>query len=408
MLYSFYAMNRWMMDPVHLMSEASRAMLAPLAYSGFPPAKGAFAGLEILSRMTQRYDKPSFGLSVQEEVVWERPFCRMLRFASQRESGKSPRIFLVAPLSGHYATLLREMVACLVARNEVFITDWTCASQVPLQEGDFGVDTYTDYLMDMLGHLHEDDPERPVHAVAVCQPCPQLLAAAAVMAEEKNPARPASMTLMAGPIDPAAAPTQVTELADGHPISWFRRHAIHQVPLGQAGAGRRVYPGYLQLMGFMAMNPDRHIEQHVNLFYDRLHGREEKAAKVVDFYDEYFATLDLDAPFYLETVERVFQRREIAVGDYHHNGALVKPEAIKDIALLTVEGERDDISAPGQTLAAQELCSGLPKSLKSHYLQEGAGHYGCLAGRRFRTGILPRLEAFFEAHNTPRKALAKA
>jgi poly(3-hydroxybutyrate) depolymerase len=397
MIYTLHHMRQRMLEPLNLAAETGQMMLQPAA-NFFAPARFAQASLEMVGRVTRTYAKPDFGLDIEEEVVDEKPFCRLLHFPNRYGRTDGRTILLVAPLSGHHATLLRDTVDAFIEEDEVLITDWTCASQVPTKHGDFGLDGYIDYLLDFLRQGHALAGGQGYHAVAVCQPTVPLLAAVSLMAEAGSPERPRSMTLMSGPIDPAAAPTEVTELAGRHSMDWFRQHVIHKVPLSHPGAGRGVYPGYLQLAGFMAMNPDRHVEQHANLFYDRLRGDHASAQRLTDFYDEYLSVLDMDGAFYLDTIERVFQKRELARGTMTWRNQRVDPAKITDVATLTVEGGRDDISAPGQTAAAHDLLTGLPAAKTAHHLEEGAGHYGSFAGRRFHESILPRLRAFMAEH----------
>jgi poly(3-hydroxybutyrate) depolymerase len=397
MIYTLHAFNQRLMEPLNLAAEAGQMWLQPAA-AFYPPARMAQASLEMVGRITRTYAKPEFGLDVEPEVLDEKPFCRLLRFANRHGSRDARTLFLVAPLSGHHATLLRDTVDALIEQDDVLITDWTDASQVPVGDGPFGLDDFVAYLLDFMDLAHADSGRAGYHAVAVCQPTVPLLAAVALQAQHGAAAKPQSLTLMSGPIDAGAAETEVTRLANRHTTNWFRRHVIHTVPISHPGAGRDVYPGYLQLAGFMAMNPDRHVEQHANLFYDRLMGEHHRAQKMTDFYDEYLSVLDMDAQFYLETIERVFQRRELASGRFRWRGELVDPGAVTDVPTLTVEGGRDDISAPGQTAAAHTLLSGLPDAQKAHHLEEGAGHYGTFAGRRFHTSILPKLRDWIATH----------
>lgn len=397
MNYTLHAMHRRMMEPLNLAAEAGQMMLQPVA-AFYPPARFAQASLEMVGRVTRTYAKPDFGLDVEPEVVDDKPFCRLLRFRNRHGRRNAKTLLVVAPLSGHHATLLRDTVDALIEQDDVLITDWTCASQVPAGEGPFDMDDFVAYLMDFMVQADAEAGRGGYHAIAVCQPTVPLLAGVAVMAQRGIDSRPRSMTLMSGPIDPAAAETDVTRLAKRHTLNWFRRNVIHQVPLSHPGAGRQVYPGYLQLAGFMAMNPDRHVEQHTNLFYDRLRGDTQRAQRVADFYDEYLSVLDLDAAFYLDTIERVFQNRELMTGEFTWRGQPVDPGTITDTAVLTVEGGRDDISAPGQTYAAHHLLTNLPDKKKAHHLEEGAGHYGSFAGKRFHTSILPRIREFVAAN----------
>ena len=341
------------------------------------------AGLEMLSRFRLSHTRPSFAIdsvtvshrevAVREEIVLDLPFGKLLHFAKD-----------VAPLSGHFSTLLRDTVRTMLADHDVFITDWTNARDVPLAAGRFGVDDYIAYVIRFLEQMGPGS-----HIFAVCQPCVQTLAAVAIMSEDRNPATPLSMTLMAGPIDPRESPTSVNELAMGKSLAWFKHNLIAHVPHRFAGGGRRVYPGFQQLVAFMAMNMDRHRDAHLRL-YQHLAAQElDDAAVVKKFYDEYFAVLDLTEEFYLETVDRVFQRAELATGDFTFYGTAVDPAAIRHTALLTVEGGRDDICAVGQTAAAHDLCRSLRPHLKRHHLQTNVGHYGTFSGKRWRKEIYP-------------------
>ena len=313
------------------------------------------------------------------------PFATLLRFKKDTDTVQ-PRVLVVAPLSGHFATLLRGTVQTLLPEHDVYITDWHNARDVNLMHGDFGFDDYIDHVIRFLEKIGPG-----AHVVAVCQPCVQVLAAVAVMAQADNPAQPRSMTLMAGPIDTRVNPTEVNKLATGKPIEWFEQNLITRVPPYFMGALRRVYPGFIQLAAFMSMNMERHVKAHLDLFYNLLDGENDKAETTKAFYDEYFAVLDLPAEFYLETVDRVFQQALLAQGKLTFRGGRVDPAAIRRTALLTVEGERDDICAVGQTVAAQELCSGLRPYLKRHHFQAGVGHYGVFNGKRWNTQIYPIL-----------------
>jgi len=397
MLYGVHAMHRMMLEPINLMAETGYMLLEPLATASLP-ARTMQAGLELIGRVTRSYGKPEFGLDVEPEVVEEKPFCRLLRFQPRPEAASDRRYLLIAPLSGHHATLLRHTVDAFLDHGEVWLTDWTDAAEVPFGEGSFGLDDFVGYLIDFMGQVAGPAGDRNYHAVAVCQPGPALVMAVSHLSATGAGSRPDAMTLISAPMDVAAAETEVTRLAKEHPISWFRRRVIHTVPLFRPGAGRQVYPGFLQLAGFMAMDPERHAEKHLNLFFDRISGQHEAAQKTVDFYDEYWSALDMDAAFYLETIERVFQRRDLALGQATWRGHAIRPELVKDVALMTVEGEKDDICAPGQTEAAHAILSGLPKRLRDRHVEPGVGHYGGFAGGRFRANILPRILAFAERH----------
>ncbi len=351
------------------------------------------AALEMLSRFRLSHDRPAFGLSsvrvdnrdvpVVEEVALDLPFGTLLHFRKDMDTPQ-PKVLVTAPLSGHFATLLAGTVKVLLRDHDVFITDWKNARDVPLSEGDFGVEDYISYV---IRFLEEIGPG--THILAVCQPCVQALAAVAVMSEDRNPATPLSMTLMAGPVDVRESPTMVNDLANQRPIEWFERNVIARVPWRYAGAGRKVYPGFVQLTAFMSMNMDRHRATHRKLYDHILAGETEKAHKIKEFYDEYFAVLDLTEAFYIETIERIFQRAELATGALNYRGRKVDPGKIRYTALLTVEGGRDDICGLGQTSAAHDLCASLRPHLKRHHLQANVGHYGVFNGRRWETEIYP-------------------
>jgi poly(3-hydroxybutyrate) depolymerase len=358
------------------------------------------AGCEVFSRLRLTHERPGFGIdSVQagdktvpvlEVAVHRTAFCTLQRFMrddlGDAADAERPKVLVVAPLSGHFATLLADTVRTLVADHDVYVTDWHNARQVPLHEGRFGLDEYVDQLIRFIDLLGPG-----THLVAVCQPCVPTLAAVALMAQRNHPAQPRSMTLMAGPIDCRVNPTQVNELATGKPIEWFERNLISRVPWRYPGAMRRVYPGFLQLAAFMSMNPERHRQAFRDLYRHLCDGEESAAAATRRFYEEYFAVNDLPAEFYLETVQRVFQAFDLARGTLRVHGELVEPAAIRRTALFTVEGERDDICSIGQTVAAHDLCSGIRPYMKSHHVQVGVGHYGVFSGRRWQTQIYPRV-----------------
>ena len=315
-----------------------------------------------------------------------------MRFVSSGSAGR--RVLLVAPMSGHHATLLRGTVQDMIdAGLEVFVTDWKDARIVPLLHGDFDLGSYIETIVGFLQHLGPD-----THVVAVCQPAPAVVAAVALMAAANDPAQPRSMTLMGGPVDTRAAPTVVTKLAAQHPIDWFERHVVATVPAWHPGAFRRVYPGFLQLAAFISMNPDRHMEAHKRMFAHLVKGDDDSAAAHRRFYDEYLSVMDVPASYYLQTVETFFQKHDLARGVMTVRGEAVLPSAIERTALMTVEGELDDISAPGQTIAAQVMCSGIPSERRMQYLQPGVGHYGIFNGRKWRGEILPRIKGFIEAN----------
>lgn len=324
-------------------------------------------------------------VDVVEETVLTTPFCSLLRF-SRKDADNEPRVLLVAPMSGHFATLLRGTIRTLLRDHDVYVTDWRNARDISLDKGAFGIDDFVQCIIDFIKFMGPQS-----HVVAVCQPAVAALAAVAVMAEDNDPDQPASLTLMAGPIDTCASPTKVNEFAKSKPIEWFREKLISVVPRSLPGAGRRVYPGFLQLTAFVSMNVERHANAFVDLFRSRVEGDSEKADRIRAFYEEYFAIMDLDADFYLQTIETVFHKNALSEGKLLFKGRSVMPSAIKKTFLLTVEGENDDICAVGQTLAAQDLCSGLRSYMKLHHLQPDVGHYGVFNGRRWENQIYPVL-----------------
>jgi polyhydroxyalkanoate depolymerase len=323
---------------------------------------------------------------VYEEIALDLPYGNLLHFGKDGVEAPQPKVLIVAPLSGHYATLLRDTVQTMLRDHDVYITDWKNARDVPMSAGPFGFADYVDYLIKFLHHLGPG-----ANLVGVCQPCVAALVAVAVMAEEKDPCQPRTLTLMGGPVDVRESPTVVNRLATTRPLSWFQTKVIAHVPARYPGAGRAVYPGFLQLTAFMSMNQRRHIDQHWKLFDMYVAGDAAEAAKIKDFYDEYFAVLDLTAEFYIETVDIVFQRALLAKGELTHRGKPVRPDAIHRTALLTVEGERDDICAVGQTSAAHTLCTSLRPHMKRHHLQPGVGHYGVFSGKKWQTQVYPQV-----------------
>jgi poly(3-hydroxybutyrate) depolymerase len=356
---------------------------------------------ELFERTTRRYGKPQFGLktttvdwkqvAVTEKVVWKRPFCNLIRFERDLPAGRAAdrKLLIVAPMSGHYATLLRGTVEAMLPHADVHITDWVDARMVPVAEGSFDLDDYIDYLIDI---LHALGPN--VHVMAVCQPSVPVLAAVALMEARRDRAVPATMTLMGGPIDTRRNPTVVNLLAEEHDLDWFRDNVIMPVPWPAPGFLRDVYPGFLQLSGFMSMNLDRHIIAHKDFFMHLVRNDGDGAEKHRDFYDEYLAVMDLTAEFYLQTVDTVFIRHALPKGEMTHRGEKVDPAAIRGVALFTVEGENDDISGVGQTQAAHDLCVNIPAGRRAHYLQPKVGHYGVFNGSRFRAEIVPRILDF--------------
>ena len=398
--------------------EMAHAMLAPLRWGArrlkfqmeLPMilfgendiAKRMTAGIEVFENLTKRYGKPDFGITethihglpvpITEEVVMEKPFCRLLHFnRDESVAGKryDPKVLLVAPLSGHYATLLRGTAKAMVSEHNLYVTDWTDAREVPVHDGDFGFEDYVDYLIEFIRFLGPN-----THVMAVCQPSVPALAAAAVMAAQDDPCQPASLTMMGGPIDTRRNPTAVNLLAQEKPMAWFEGNVIMHVPFPHPGFSRPVYPGYIQLSGFMTMNLDRHITAHQNLFDHLVKGDCDSVEQHHKFYDEYLSVMDLPAEFYLETIERVFQQHHLPDGKLMHRGVPVDCAAIRKTAIMTIEGEKDDICGLGQTEAAQDLCINVPADERYHYVQAGVGHYGVFNGTRWRTEIQPRIREF--------------
>jgi polyhydroxyalkanoate depolymerase len=395
MLYQAYQAQTDLLTPVRAVAE-----LAGEGFRHLPPpwrrslvARNLAAGCELVERAHLTHERPPFGIStvngrrrtmpVQEEAFDVRPFGTLVHFRKDNRLPQ-PKVLLVAPLSGHFATLLRGTVRTLLAEHDVYVTDWHNARDVGLEHGRFGFDDYVEHIIDWLALLGPG-----AHLMAVCQPCVPALVAASVMAQGRHEAQPASLTLMAGPIDTRVKPTAVNELATAHPMEWFERNLITTVPLRYPGRFRRVYPGFLQVASFMTMNPERHMSAHRELYGHLVDGDEQSAAVTKEFYDEYFAVLDMTAEFYLETVDAVFQRQLLAKGELEYRGRTVEPRAIRRTSLFTVEGERDDICSPGQTYPAHDLCSSVKPMHRRHHLQPGVGHYGVFNGRRWETQIYP-------------------
>ncbi len=403
-LYWFYETSRAALGPSRVWADATRLLfknpINPLSFTTF--GKSVAAACELFERSTRRYSKPEWRIEstlvggervpVQISTVWERPFCRLLHFERVFEHAPKrpqPKLLIVAPMSGHFATLLRGTVEAFLPNHDVYITDWADSRMVPMSEGRFDLDDYIDYVIDILHELGGD-----THVIAVCQPSVPVIAAAALMEADDDPYAPTSMILIGGPIDTRVNPTAVNALAQKRGIDWFRSHVITKVPFPNPGFLRDVYPGFLQLNGFVSMNLDKHIEAHKQLFLNLVRGDGDSAHKHKEFYDEYLAVMDLAAEFYLQTVDTVFVRHALPKGEMTHRGRPVDLRRIKRVALLTVEGEHDDISGVGQTEAAQRLCSNIPPDRRAHYLQLGVGHYGVFNGSRFRSEIAPRISDF--------------
>jgi poly(3-hydroxybutyrate) depolymerase len=407
MLYQWYEAQRAFMAPFSEFASASAKLynhpLSPFVHT--PMAQRISASLDLMHRLAKDYEKPPFGISsatvggievaVQQQVALNRPFCRLLRFKRftdnpvALETMKSqPTVLVVAPLSGHHSTLLRDTVRSLLHDHKVFITDWTDARMVPVEAGPFHLDDYVAYVQEFIRHVGPH-----AHVMSVCQPTVPVLAAVSLMAS-RGETTPLTMTMMGGPIDARKSPTAVNNLAIDKTFQWFENNVIYRVPQNYPGAGRRVYPGFMQYSGFVAMNPDRHVTSHYDYFLDLVRGDEESAESHREFYDEYNAVLDMPAEYYLDTIKRVFQEFALVNGTWVVEGQPVRPQDIRHTALLTIEGELDDISGAGQTKAAHDLCSGIPAEHRFHYDAEGAGHYGIFSGRRWREMVYPRVRSF--------------
>ncbi|MBU0723632.1 MAG: polyhydroxyalkanoate depolymerase [Alphaproteobacteria bacterium] len=405
MIYTIYEMQQAALAPMRILADATQSVFRnpwiPLSYTRF--GKSMAAGAEVLDGVIKNRDKPEWRLdsteidgkkiAVTQEVALAQPFGDLLHFKRDIKGRKDPQVLLVAPMSGHYASLLRGTVSALLPGHDVYITDWHDARDVPLSAGRFNLDDYVEYVCSFLRHLGPD-----THVIAVCQPAPMVLAAVSLLAAAKDKAQPRTMTLMGGPVDPRANPTLVTQVAENRPLSWFESNVVDKVPVYYPGSGRRVYPGFMQLSAFISMNPGRHFSAHVDMFKHLVQGDGDSADAHRRFYDEYLTVQDISADFYLDTVDKVFQRHLLPKGELTWRDQKVDPSAITETALLTIEGELDDISAPGQTLAAHALCSNLAKSKQEHYLQKGVGHYGIFNGRRWREQIMPTISAFMHKH----------
>jgi len=408
MFYQIYELNHALMQPWRAAIDATRLAhqnpLNPISNTEYGRTVAAWC--EVAERSTRRYAKPVFGLestvieseeiAVSQEVVWKRSFCKLQHFkrATEADLSDQPRILIVAPMSGHYATLLRGTVERFLPDADVYITDWVDAREVPVTDGHFDLDDYIDYIIAMLDFLGPN-----THIVAVCQPSVPVLAAVSLMESRGDQNAPASMILMGGPIDTRISPTAVNKLAEEKPLSWFRDNVIMTVPFPNAGFGRQVYPGFLQLAGFMSMNLDRHMIARKDFFMHLVRDDGDSAEKHRDFYDEYLAVMDLTAEFYLQTIETVFIKHALSTRTMYHRGEFVDTDAVRNVALMTVEGENDDITGNGQTYAAHSLCSNIPHEKKKHLQQPKVGHYGVFNGSRFRNEIAPQILDFMKAHD---------
>ena len=403
-MYWFYEMSHAALNPARAWADATRLFfknpINPLSFTTY--GKSIAAAAELFERSTRRYSRPEWRIAstlvggervpVRTSTVWERPFCKLIHFERLFEHHPrrpQPKLLIVAPMSGHFATLLRGTVEAFLPNHDVYITDWSDARMVPMSEGRFDLDDYIDYVISILHALGGD-----THIIAVCQPAVPVIAAAALMDADDDPYIPVSMTLMGGPIDTRVNPTGVNALAEHRGTEWFHSHVITKVPFPNPGFMRDVYPGFLQLNGFVSMNLDKHIEAHKQLFLNLVKGDGDSAGKHKEFYDEYLAVMDLAAEYYLQTVETVFVRHALPLGEMTHRGRRIDLGKIKRVALFTVEGEHDDISGVGQTEAAHALCPNIPPDRQAHWLQPGVGHYGVFNGSRFRAEIAPRISDF--------------
>lgn len=417
MLYHLYELNQAALHPARATAEAYRMLwrnpLNPASHTVM--GRGAAAALELFERSTRRYRKPEWEIdsvmshgrtvSVRPETVLTKPFCNLVHFRRdlpETAQKKDPKVLLVAPMAGHFATLLRGTARDMLPDHDVYVTEWVDARFVPRATGPFDLDDYIDYIIDFIDYFGGD-----VHVVALCQPTVPVFAAVSLMEGRRAKNVPRSMVLMAGPIDARKSPTAVNKYATGKPLSWFRQNVITQVPWPYPGHMRLVYPGFLQLSGFMGMNLERHVTAHRDLFHNLIQGDGDSADKHREFYDEFLAVMDLSAEYYLQTIETVFMEHRLPKGEMRHRGERVDPSQIKRVALMTVEGHKDDITGVGQTEAAQDLCTRLPDSMREHHLQQGVGHYGVFNGSRFRNEILPKVRDFVRTHQRPKSILKR-
>ncbi len=409
-LYYLHDMQQRLLEPLRVAAETTQKFLPCNPFMPQSLERIALAGAEMAERTTRNFAKPSFRLpkvrsrgeevTVEEEIVLSLPFCRLIHFKRSTPDPQiaacladDPPVLIAAPISGHFATLLRGTVEAMLPEHDVYITDWIDAKVVPLSQGKFDLEDNITYIMQFLRFLGPG-----AHVMAVCQPTVPVLCAVALLADMQDPAQPRSMVLMGGPVDVTRATTAVTKLAEKHTLEWFHNTVIHVVPFYYPGAYRMVYPGFIQLQGFMSMNLDRHISEFFNLFRNLVRGDEDSVEAHHKFYDEYLSVMDVPAEFYLQTIERVFQRFDLPRGTFRWHGRRVKPEAIRRTAILTIEGELDDISAPGQTTAVHEMCRNVNPNMKKAHLEIGVGHYGIFNGRKWRTNIQPIIRDFMREH----------
>lgn len=408
-LYAMHELQHASLTPVRMLASLGRQFYGnpfnPISYTDL--GKKLAAGSELIERVTQKYSKPSFGLNettvngktvaITEEIIHSKLFCNLLHFKKDTRSYQ-PKLLITAPMSGHYATLLRGTVRDLLPHCDVYITDWLDARDVPVSEGQFNLHNYVDYIIDFFKILGGD-----THVMAVCQPSVPVMAAVSILNAARDVDAPRSMTLIGGPIDTREAPTQVNQLAKDKPLEWFEQNVISRVPVNYPGFTRRVYPGFLQLRGFMSMNMEKHLEAHKKLFQHLVEGDGESADQHRTFYNEYLAVMDITAEFYLQTIEEVFQKHSLPKGEFIYRDERVRPDAVTQTALLTLEGELDDISGIGQTYASHKICSALPSSMRHHYMQRGVGHYGIFNGRKFRDFVVPVIVDFITKNDKTKR-----
>lgn len=408
MLYRLFNSTQKMLKPLRNVWKIAKPSLdqAAIEFTDYKKQYRALAGfMDILERSTRRSEVRPFGITstevngetvkVEEEIVLDKPFCNLLHFKKTKpSSANEPKVLIVAPISGHFATLLRDTAKMMIPYHDTYITEWKNARDVPVSKGNFGLDEYTSYLIEFIKKIG-----KKTHVMGVCQPVVQVMAVAAIMNKNNDTYMPASVIPLGGPIDPRANKTEVNELAERYSLEHFARTMLYRVPAGNLGEGRLVYPGFLQLLAFMAMNPDKHFNAHVKYHVDYINENKPAMEKHATFYDEYLTTMDMDATYFIETVEKIFQNYDLPRGTLTYKGEKIDLADIKDVALLVLEGENDDISAPGQCLAAYDLCKNLSPNMKDHYLQPGVGHYGIFSGSKWRNSVYPVLAEFIKKHN---------
>ncbi len=398
-MYEFYDAMAYAQQPIRKFASGLRNLLANTPHAFDFAGNRLMDGMADMYLRTTRYGhKPDFNIThvdvdgkkvrLYQTTVLEKPFGNLVRFTKENQK-KEPKVLIIAPISGHYATLQRDTVQRMAQKHEVYITDWKSVSNVPLSAGDFGLDAYLSYLVDFVRFIGPN-----THVMAICQPAPEVLALAAIMEDAGDPCAPATIIPMGGPIDPRVKKTQVNLLAESHPLKWFEQNFLTYVPEGHIGAGRRVYPGFIQITAFINMNPDSHYKAHIQYLEDKMNNNQAGIDRHTKFYDEYLSVLDMDAVYYLETVEKIFQTYELPRGVMKYKGKTIDLRAIKKAALFAIEGEKDDISAPGQCEVALKLCKNIPNNRKFHYLQPGVGHYGVFSGSKWRSMVAPKVEEF--------------